>query len=178
MPSCRTCPEPTATAAVAEYVHALRDRTRRRLFPTRVQLVTADPTRGPAHTVADEPVAELTAPELADLDHALRVELLLAGIEELLAAGMLAAPDAVALVVIRPGRLEPAEGDLAWWRALVAAAGIADVAMSTVYAVTRRGWLDVADPHPVLVSRRRRPGSGSQCPSSSRYSGEVRRKVS
>lgn len=196
--------QPTATAptpaaiVVTEHVHALRRRTRRRVFPPSAYVY---PTTPDGRLYAVEPVdllARLTVGDLrarnlrarnrrsGELDHALRVELLLGGLERLIGStghqlpAELDAPSEfrAAAIVVRSGPVEPSDEDRAWWRALIIASGVLGTGAAAVYAVTRRGWLDVNDPRPVLVPRRRLPDSGSQCPSSSRYSEEVRRKVS
>lgn len=199
-PSAGSAPTATAPPAVVltEQVYALRRRTRRRVFPPSAYVY---PTTPDGHLCAVEPADLLGGIGAGELDHALRVDLLLGALERLIGGtgrllldgcfdpdgadpgGAGAEPGraracSVAVVVIRAGPVEPLDEERAWWRALVVAGGVLGIESATVYAITRRGWLDVNDGHPVLVPRRRLPGSGSQCPSRSRYSEEVRRKVS
>lgn len=88
------------------------------------------------------------------LDHALRVDLLLAALASAAETGW--APDRdAALVVTRPGVLELGEDDLGWLRAWPIACDIAGRGRGPLWALTRHGWLDVAEDTAVVLPRHR-----------------------
>jgi len=111
------------------------------------------------------PSVDLLAPSSPDLDHALRVDLAIGGIDAVLGsfttiwtarmAGLCPFTPAAALVVVRPGPLEVLEEDRAWGRAWLVACGVVGVEPGAVYAASRAGWIDVAVGHPVSVPRLR-----------------------
>jgi hypothetical protein len=116
-------------------VLALRETTRRRLFPARVELVAADASE------TDDPLTGWTYGEQPDaaLDHALRVDVLV----RLLTHCGCQGARTVSLVHVRPGPHEPGDHDVAWAAAARAAAGISGVDVSASIVVSRWGWQDM-----------------------------------
>jgi hypothetical protein len=154
---------PEVGKMLAAVVWMLRCRTRRQVFApsARVYLL-----RGDGQPVTD-PSSDLLAPTGTVLDHALRVDLAVAGIDAVLASFTSLwtsrrrrphhfAPLAT-LVLVRPGPLEVLEEDRAWGRAWLIACGIVGVEPGPVYAASRAGWIDVGVGEPVTVPRLRAP---------------------
>ena len=114
----------------------LRESTRCRLFPARVELVA------PGASDADLPLTGWTYGDLPDhaLDHALRVDVLVRLLTHCACAGA----RRVSVVHVRPGPHEPGEHDVAWAAAARAAAGISGVDVDRMVAVSRWGWRDLA----------------------------------
>lgn len=189
-PGSRTGPAAPVASVLTDHVLALRRRTLCRQFPTAVHLL---PTTADGRFGRESPDL-LAGIDAGELDHALRVDVLLAGIERLLGdLGRAARTDAfagltgsrterrelaVSIIVIRAGPPELADEERHWLRALHVAGGVLRLGTGTVYAITRRGWLEVNDPQPVLVPRRRGSASADPRSTRSRYSGEVIRNVS
>jgi hypothetical protein len=158
-------PHPELARLLVTSVWMLRSRTRRRIFTSSaaVHLLTRDgePT--------DESSGDLLAEAAnASLDHALRVDLAVRSLGNLVlarqppGAAVRESPTARAratMIVVRPGPLESLEQDRAWWRSWLVASDIVGVEPAPVYAVTRLGWLDVIGTEPVVVPRLR--GSAS-----------------
>jgi hypothetical protein len=119
----------------ADWLHArvceLRRRTRRRVFDPVLDLVTATRT-------GVRPLVTRWLPTAEPLDHALRVDLLLA-LRDTVAAERVP----LHLVVTRagPGTLEST--DLAWRAAWCTACGVDEAAAGTTAVVTRYGFVDV-----------------------------------
>lgn len=152
-------------------VWILRAQTRRRLFPAAARALLLGPDGAPV----GDPSPDLLTATKGEPDHALRVDLALAGLDRVLAGvGTGARPTGTgliheqpiddqsqwlaALLVVRPDPLECVDGDLAWWRAWLVACGIAEVRPAPVYVATRTGWLDLpAAVRPVVVPRLRPP---------------------
>jgi hypothetical protein len=114
-------------------VIALRATTQRRVFPAAVELVVPDAPPGAeplaAWVYGDEPT-----------DHGLRVDVLV----RLLTGCRCRGVSGASLVHVRPGRHDPSDADLGWAAGAAAAADIAGVRVSTVVAVSRWGWHDLA----------------------------------
>lgn len=139
---------PALASRLAGWVHGLRLRTRRRLFPTVAFLQPLDTAHAPNGSPCADLLAHLGGSGILVPDHALRVDLLL------LALGR-SAGSSHALVLVRPGAAEANPNDLAWWRAWRAACGIAERGVGPLLVVVREGWLDVAAGTSVSVPRLR-----------------------
>jgi hypothetical protein len=130
-----------------DWLHArvceLRRRTRRRVFDPALDLVTATRT-------GVRPLVTRWLPAAEPLDHALRVDLLLA-LRDTAEVGR--AP--LHLVVTRagPGTLEST--DLAWRSAWCTACGVDEADAGTTVVVTRYGFVDVAAGRVVRTEPRR-----------------------
>lgn len=98
----------------------------------------------------------------AGLDHALRVDLLVATLSGMRARGQLEARTSIGILIRRPGALEPTEDDLGWLRAWPIASDIGGCSRGPVWAVTRHGWIDVGENTAVELPRHwlRRPPPG------------------
>lgn len=98
----------------------------------------------------------------AGLDHALRVDLLVATVSGMRARGPLDTRTPIGILIKRPGALEPTEDDLGWLRAWPIASDIAGCTRGPVWAVTRHGWIDVGENTVVELPRHslRRPPPG------------------
>lgn len=149
---------PRLVAALQAEVARLRGGTRRRTVEYTVALFPLDPTGVPLleHRVpvASWPAGAMPGRGRPVLDHALRVDLLLAALPPAAAPGWDADRDA-ALVISRPGVLEPGEDDLGWLRAWPIACDIARRGNGPLWALTRHGWLDVAEDAAVVLPRHR-----------------------
>jgi hypothetical protein len=160
-------PHPRLVRHLTASVWILRAQTRRRVFPTAAKVLLLGPDGAPV----GDPSPDLLAAAASEPDHALRVDLALAGLDRLLAVvGTGSRPTGsgltddrtgqwlATLLVVRPDPLECVDGDLAWWRAWLVACGIAGVRPAPVYVATRTGWLDVpAAARPIVVPRLRPP---------------------
>lgn len=152
---------PEAGNMLANVVWMLRCRTRRRIFAPSARVYLLRPDGLP---VAN-PSADLLIPSTPLLDHALRVDLAVDGIDAVLRsfitmwqarrAGPCPFEPIAALVVVRPGPLEILEEDRAWGRAWLVACGVVGVTAGPVYAASRSGWVDVGVGVPVTVPRLR-----------------------
>lgn len=139
---------PILAHRLAGFVHELRLRTRRRLFPTVAFLQPLDGLGVPNGGRGPNLLTHVRGSGILVPDHALRVDLLLLGL------GRTSNPSN-ALVVTRSGVAEPSPNDLAWWRAWRAACGIAERDVGPLLVVVREGWLEVATGTSALVSRLR-----------------------
>ncbi len=137
MPPATATAQPSPPVPLAGWLRdrvlALRASTRRRSFPSSLEVVAAGAAPGDAPHAAwcygSEPC-----------DHGLRVDVLVRMLTDCRCRGL----SRVALVHVRPGPHEPADHDLAWAAAGTAAAPIAEVELATVLVVSRWGWLDLA----------------------------------
>lgn len=146
---------------LANVVWMLRCRTRRRTFAPSARVYLLRPDGQP---VAD-PSGDLLTPSTPVLDHALRVDLTIDGIDAVLRSfttmwkarrgGRCPFDPIAALVVVRPGPLEILEEDRAWGRAWLVACGVVNVNAGPVYAASRAGWVDVGVGVPTTVPRLR-----------------------
>lgn len=110
----------------------LRVRTRRRAFPTTVEVVSTT-----AYGVLPaEPQVSASLPATVVTDHALRVDILVRTLRCVTA-------DVPQLVVIRSGPAAPVDGDLGWLAAWTVACGIAYRPAGTTWALGRYGFGDV-----------------------------------
>ena len=160
-------PHPRLVRQLTASVWILRAQTRRRVFPMAARVLLLGPDGAPV----GDPSPDLLTAATGEPDHALRVDLALAGLDRLLAvAGTGSRPMGTGLtdeqagyrlatlLVVRPDPLECVDGDLAWWRAWLVACGIAGVRPAPVYVATRTGWLDVpGSERPIVVPRLRPP---------------------
>lgn len=145
-------PERLGRALLAE-VRSLRSRTRRQSFVPTVHVRGIDGSGAPTGAGSADLLAAVRSP----LDHALRVDLLVAA-----TAGLRSAPHAAAAVfVVRPGPVEVTDDDLGWLRAWRVASDIAAVVAGPVWAIGRRGWLDVGANRATLPPRHRLRDRGS-----------------
>ena len=152
---------PEAGKMLADVVWMLRCRTRRRIFAPSARVYLLRPDGQPVVN----PSGDLLIPSAPVLDHALRVDLAIDGIDAVLGAfttmwkarraGRCPFEPVAALVVVRPGPLEILEEDRAWGRAWLVACGVVDVTAGPVYAASRAGWVDVGVGVPVTVPRLR-----------------------
>ncbi|GAA2759693.1 hypothetical protein GCM10009872_50530 [Actinopolymorpha rutila] len=119
-----------------------------------------------------DPSTNLLAAAAGEPDHALRVDLAVAGLDQVLSgdAGAEVTVDPhrprprrrAALVTLRPGPLESLDGDHAWSRAWLVACEIVGALPDPVYVATRIGWFDLSAPSaPVVVPRLRGPAHGT-----------------
>lgn len=139
---------PVLALRLAGFVHELRLRTRRRLFPTVAFLQPLDSASVPCGSRGPNLLAHVATSGILVPDHALRVDLLLLGLGR-------ATSRTNALVVTRSGVAESNPSDLAWWRAWRAACGIAEREVGPFFVVVREGWLDVPNETTVPVPRLR-----------------------
>ncbi|MBM7787198.1 hypothetical protein [Tenggerimyces flavus] len=139
---------PVLAHRLAGFVHELRQRTRRRLFPTVAFLQPLDGAGVPNGSRGPNLLTHVAGSGILVPDHALRVDLLL------LSLGRASNPSN-ALVVTRSGVAESNPSDLAWWRAWRAACGIAEREVGPLLVVVREGWLDVPNDTSVTVPRLR-----------------------
>ncbi len=127
-------------------VIALREATRRRVFPAGIELVA--PAAG-----AEEPALAAWAYAEDAGDHGLRVDVLVRLLTDCACRGV----PALTLVHVRPGPHEPGDLDLAWLSAARVAGPITGVEVPTVVVVSRWGWLDLTtDAQRSWVRARRR----------------------
>lgn len=131
--------------ALLDEVRSLRRLTRRQTFPSTVRVRELDESGAPTGTGSDD----LLAAVRSRLDHALRVDLLA------VAAAGLAPATRVAVFVVRPGSVEVTDDDLGWLRAWRVASDIAAVPAGPVWAIARRGWVDVGANRATLPPRHR-----------------------
>jgi hypothetical protein len=103
----------------------------------------------------------------AGLDHALRVDLLVATLGGMRSRGLLDSPTPIGIMIKRSGALETTEDDLGWLRAWPIACDIGGCTRGPVWAVTRHGWIDVGENSVVELPRHwlRRPPPGHTGPS-------------
>jgi hypothetical protein len=141
---------PALARQLAGFVHDLRLRTRRRLFPTVAFLQPLDDEGAPNGSHGDDLLSHLGPSGILVPDHALRVDLLLVGLGR---TGTGAQRHA--LVVVRSGVAEPNPNDTAWRRAWLVACGIAERDPGPQFAVVREGWLDVVNGTSTRVPRLR-----------------------
>jgi hypothetical protein len=124
----------------------LRETGRRQRFPARLELVSTVPG-----SPAAPPLACRCAVEEVD-DQALRVDLLsrlLATVDLPLTEPEPRTPDrdtapGIALVHVRPGLPDPTDSDMAWLAASRCQAGMTAVGVSSAFALTRWGWVELA----------------------------------
>lgn len=155
-------PHPDLARLVTASVWILRGQTRRRKFPPTARVVLLDSAGAPV----GDPSTNLLAATAGEPDHALRVDLAVAGLDRVLTgdAGGASNPHRprprrrAALVTVRPGPLESLDGDHAWSRAWLVACEIVGAHPDPVYVATRIGWFDLSAPSaPVVVPRLRSP---------------------
>ncbi|WP_460524295.1 hypothetical protein [Flindersiella endophytica] len=96
------------------------------------------------------------------LDHALRVDLLVATLSGMRSRGHLDSPTPIGIMIKRPGALEPTEDDLGWLRAWPIACDIGGCTRGPVWTITRHGWIDLGENSVVELPRHwlRRPPPG------------------
>jgi hypothetical protein len=128
------------TDAIARWlrrrVARLRAETRRRMFPTCVEVLDADSVvRSPYQGCADAWVGDSRPP-----DRGLRVDLL---------CRLWGARTTAVVVIVRPGRHEVrTDEDAEWFGAAVQAAAILDATLAAFVVVSRWGWRDlISDSH-------------------------------
>ncbi|MET9020926.1 hypothetical protein ABZV93_13150 [Actinopolymorpha sp. NPDC004070] len=158
---------PDLARLVTASVWILRGETRRRAFAPSARVVPLDPAGAPA----GDPSTNLLAATAGEPDHALRVDLAVAGLDRVLtgdpdadAAGSPHRPRPsrrAALVTVRPGPLETLDDDHAWSRAWLIACAIVGAQPHPVYVATRIGWFDLTVPSATVVVPRLR-GSGAR----------------
>ncbi|MFD2080652.1 hypothetical protein SAMN05421678_107186 [Actinopolymorpha cephalotaxi] len=155
-------PHPDLARLVTASVWILRGQTRRQAFAPTARILPLDSTGAPV----GDPSTNLLAATAGEPDHALRVDLAVAGLDRVLTddPGAEAAADPhrprrrAALLTVRPGPLESLDGDHAWSRAWLVACAIVGVHPDPVYVATRIGWFDLTTPSaPVVVPRLRGP---------------------
>lgn len=159
---------PQLGAALRAEVRDLRRRAgAARAFPPLVGLRTLSPGGVPLPAGLGAVVPTATGIEQRELDHALRVDLLVATLGAMRGRGDLPATRPVGIMIARPGALEPTEDDLGWLRAWPVASDIGGCTRGPVWAITRHGWLDVGENRAVELPRHllRRPPPGQSAPS-------------
>ncbi|WP_020577624.1 hypothetical protein [Actinopolymorpha alba] len=180
MPATHRSSPPASTHAelanlFAVAVWRLRRRTRRRLFAATAHVILLRADGAPTRPPSDDLLATTTMRP----DHALRVDLAVGALDRELASarpvkeasggpvkeasgegGSHFAATLAALLVVRPGPMEPSDEDFGWWRAWLVACDIVGVSAGPAYIATRIGWFDLNGPGHVIVPRLRARRNG------------------
>jgi hypothetical protein len=162
-------PHPALARLVTAWVWIQRAQTRRRIFAPTTRVVLLSSVGAP---VGDPSTNLLTATD-GEPDHALRVDLAVAGLDRVLEQAPERVPDddpegdrapvpvanphrRAALVTVRPGPLESLDADHAWSRAWLVACEVVGARPDPVYVANRLGWFNLTAPSaPVVVPRLR-----------------------